>query len=229
VKLPLTKLQIAVFIAILFHVSGAIGMLFTDYKDWFIQNTALNLMIMLVLLFWMQPQKNLSFYLFFSIAFLVGMATEMIGVNTGKLFGHYKYGTVMGPKLNGVPFLIGVNWFVVVFCSGVIVTKFNSWVEEKYLLAGVVIKPWIQQVSFVVDAALLTTFFDFILEPVAIHLQFWQWQNNSIPLYNYLCWFVISALLLLVFRQLQFSKHNHFAVHLFIIQFLFFVALQIFL
>ncbi|MFY7899588.1 MAG: carotenoid biosynthesis protein [Chitinophagaceae bacterium] len=227
--MPFNKLQIAVFIALLFHVSGAIGMLGTTYADWFVQNTALNLVIMLALIIWTQPEKNTWFFLFFFIAFMVGMATEMIGVNTGKLFGQYKYGTVMGPKFNGVPYLIGINWFVVVYCSGVIMTFLNDWIEEKYLLAGVIIKPWIKQISFVIDAALLTTFFDYVLEPVAIRLQFWQWHNQIIPLYNYVCWFIISALLLLVFRAMPFKKHNHFAIHLFIIQFLFFVALQIFL
>jgi uncharacterized membrane protein len=39
----------------------------------------------------------------------------------------------------------------------------------------------IQAISFVVDAALLTTLFDFIMEPVAMELYFWQWQNNVVP------------------------------------------------
>ncbi len=228
-KKHITKYNIAIFIALLFHISGAIGILFTPYKAWFIANTPLNLLIMLVLLIWLQPKKNLAFFLFFAIAFLVGMGTEIIGVNTGKLFGHYHYGTVMGTKLNGVPFLIGINWFVVVFCSGTIVAKLNDWMEDKYLSAGLQMPPFLKTVSFIIDGALLATLFDYNLEPVAIKLNFWQWQNNQIPLYNFVCWFIISALLLLVFKRLNFSKSNHFAIHLFIIQSLFFIGLQIYL
>jgi len=47
--------DIALFIVLLFHVSGAIGILFTPYKDWFIQNTPLNLLIMAVLLIVTHP------------------------------------------------------------------------------------------------------------------------------------------------------------------------------
>lgn len=224
-----TKNNIAIFIAILFHVSGLIGILFTPYQHWFVQNTPLNLVVMFLLLIYTQPNKNKQFFLFVSIAFLAGMGTEIIGVNTGKLFGHYKYGLVMGKQLSGVPFLIGINWFVVVFCSGVIMHKLNSWIEDKYLGAGIQMRPIVQTISFVFDGALLATLFDYNLEPVAIKLNFWQWHNNVIPLYNFACWFIISAALLAVFKALNFNKANQFAVHLFIIQFLFFVALQTYL
>ena len=228
-KKHLTKYNIAIFIALLFHISGVIGILFTPYKAWFIANTPVNLVIMLGLLIWLQPKKNVSFFLFFAIAFLVGMGTEIIGVNTGKLFGHYHYGSVMGSKLNGVPYLIGINWFVVVFCSGIIITKLNNWIEDKYLSEGLQMPSFLKTASFILDGALLATLFDYNLEPVAIKLNFWQWHNNQIPLYNFICWFIISALLLVVFRRLNFSKSNHFAIHLFTIQLLFFIALQIYL
>ncbi len=224
-----SKNNISIFIALLFHVSGLIGILFTPYKTWFIQNTPLNLGLMFLLLVWVQPKKNLSFVLFIAVAFLVGMGTEMIGVNTGKLFGYYHYGSVMGKQLNGVPYLIGINWFVTVFCSGIIMYKLNNWIEEKYIDAGIQIKPIFKTLTFIFDGALLATIFDYNLEPVAMQLNFWQWQNNIIPLYNFVCWFVISGCLLMVFRWLNFNKTNHFAVHLFIIQFLFFIALQTYL
>ncbi len=225
----LPKKNIAVFLALLFHISGFIGIVFTPYKDWFIQNTPTNLLLMFALLIWVQEQKNVAFYAFVFIACITGISTEMIGVNTAKLFGHYAYTPIMGRQINGVPFLIGINWFVVVFCSGIMVYQFSLWAEEKYAIANVRLPLWLKTASFVFDAAMLTTFFDFILEPIAIKLNFWQWQNNQIPVYNYICWFVISAVLLFIFKRLSFNKHNQFAIHLFIIQVLFFVALQIYL
>jgi putative membrane protein len=42
----------------------------------------------------------------------------MLGVHTGILFGNYKYGNALGLKLNDVPILIGINWFIVVYACG---------------------------------------------------------------------------------------------------------------
>ncbi|MFP5039742.1 carotenoid biosynthesis protein [Parasediminibacterium sp. JCM 36343] len=226
-KTYFTKHNIAIFIAILFHFCGAIGILFSPNSNWFIQNTPFNLLLMAVLLFWVQPQKNIPFFLFFFTAFLIGMGAEMIGVNTGKLFGSYHYSATMGKQLNGVPYLIGINWFVVVFCSGVLLNKANDWLEEQYELADIQLRPWLKTVSFVVDGALVATLFDYILEPVAAKLHLWEWHGHTIPNYNFVCWFCISCLLLLVFKWLHFDKQNQFAMHLLIIQSLFFIALQI--
>ena len=223
------KKNIAIFIAILFHVCGAIGILYSPHKNWFIANTPFNLLLMTALLFWVQPKKGLQFILFFSICFLVGMGTEMIGVNTGKLFGSYHYGSVLGKRLNGVPYLIGINWFVVIFCVGILMTKVTNWMEDKYDEIGSRFKPWQKTVSFVLDGALLATILDYNIEPVAIKLSFWQWKYGTPPVFNFICWFAISAQLLWLFKILNFNKDNQFAVHLLIIQALFFITLQVYL
>lgn len=227
--LKLSKLNIAIFLALLFHISGAIGILCTPYKQWFIQNTPLNLLLMAGLLFYTQKEKNTFFYLFAFIAFITGMLTEIIGVNTSLLFGNYSYAEVMGIKIKGVPLLIGIQWFVAIFCSGSVVHQSHVYLEKKYQSIGIIVSPKLQFISIIFDGAALATFFDYVMEPVAIKLNFWQWQNNVIPMYNYVCWFIISLILLIIFRLLPFNKANHFAIHLFIIQILFFIALRIFL
>lgn len=201
-------------------------MLYTDKKDWFIANTPLNLILMALLLLWNQPKPNKAFLLFLLAAFLTGMGSEMIGVNTGKLFGCYQYGHVLGPHFNGVPWLIGINWFVTVYCSGVIMHKVHEWVRYKYEESGRYLSNRLVTISLVIDGALLTVFFDWIMEPVAVELGFWKWEGGIIPFFNYVCWFLISAALLILFRFLRFDKTNHFAVHLFIIQLLFFLTLR---
>ncbi len=224
-----SKQTIATFLALLFHVCGLIGILCTPYHDWFVQHTALNLGLMGVLLIWTQPGKNFAFFLFFITACMVGMGTEMIGVNTGKLFGHYWYGNLLGPKLNGVPYLIGLNWFVLVFCCAAVMETIHDWVRHKMEKTGAGLPPRLAAISLVVDGALLALFFDWIMEPVAMKLDFWQWQNQNIPLFNYTCWFLVSLVLLVLLRKLRVNKANHFAVHLFIIQSLFFLTLRTFL
>lgn len=222
--------HIALFIVLLFHVSGAIGILCTPYRDWFIQNTPLNLLLMAVLLIITQSQKNLYFFLFFAIAFVTGFAVEWIGVNTGYLFGNYRYGKVLGAQYNGVPFLIGINWFIIMYCTGTISQQLYNWSNKQLETMQVSVKPHVQFISFITDGALLATFFDYVMEPVAVKLGFWYWRGNgNIPLYNYTCWFITSMLLLAVFRLLPFEKSNRLAVHLFIIQLLFFLLLRTFL
>ena len=222
--------NIALFIVLLFHVSGAIGILCTPYKDWFIQNTPLNLLIMAALLIITQPQKNLTFFLFFAIAFATGFAVEWIGVNTGYLFGNYQYGNVLGSKYGNVPLLIGINWFIIIYCTGIISQKLQNWSNKQLEAMQAAVKPSVQLISFITDGALLATFFDFVMEPVAVKLGFWQWAGSGdIPFYNYACWLVISLLLLIVFKLLPFEKNNRLAVHLFIIQLLFFLLLRTFL
>lgn len=222
--------NVSLFIVVLFHVSGAIGILFSPYKDWFIQNTPLNLCLMAVLLIINQKHKNFAFLLFFIISYVVGFAVEWIGVNTGALFGNYKYGYVLGTTYSGVPLLIGINWFVTMYCAGSVSMKMYSWSDKKLADAGTEIKPSIKLMSFITDGAMIATLFDFVIEPVAVKLGYWQWlPNGEIPFYNYVCWFVISTALLTVFRLLPFEKNNRLAVHLFIIQLLFFLLLRVFL
>jgi putative membrane protein len=224
--LKFSRQHIATFLALLFHVCGFIGIVFSPYKDWFIQNTPLNLCLMSALLVWTHEEKNISFYFFFVIAFLAGMGTEMIGVNTGKLFGSYEYGNVLGPKFNGVPWLIGLNWFVVIFCASAVMNKLHAWMMRKMQEQETVMPPRIKTISLLIDGALLATFFDWTMEPVAAKMGYWQWKNGEIPFYNYICWFVISLVLLMVSRWMRFPKGNLFAVQLFIIQLLFFMALR---
>ncbi len=229
-RIKINLQNIALFIVLLFHVSGAIGILFSSHRDWFIQNTPLNLIVMALLLIVTQKQKNIAFFLFFIVTFLVGFLVEFIGVNTGYLFGQYQYGNVLGVKHFGVPLLIGINWFIIMYCTGVIANQLYDWANKKLAEADAEVKPAVRFVSFIIDGALLATMFDFIIEPVAVKMGFWQWLGNGeIPFYNYACWFFTSLLLLTVFRLLPFNKGNRLAVHLFIIQVLFFMLLRVFL
>ena len=221
--------NLALFIALLFHIAGVIGILFTPYKNWFIQNTPVNLLVTAALLIITQKQKNFYFFLFMIITFAVGLVVEYSGANTGLIFGHYNYGNILGIKVLGVPLIIGVNWFIVIYCAGIATQLYENTMLKRISAKGLTINAKVQKISFVIDASLLAVFFDWVLEPVAGKLGFWQWQGDHVPFYNYVCWLVISALLLALFRRLPFNKRNIFAVHLFIIQVLFFLVLRTFL
>ncbi len=221
------KMMVATGIALLFHGCGVVGIATDTYRSFFVNATPLNLLLMFGLLLWTQPDRNRFFWLFILIAASTGIIVELIGVNTGWLFGNYTYGTVLGFKWMGVPLLIGANWFVMMYCSGItmhtILRRTLSQVAQETQTSPGVLKA----VSVIIDGAVLAVFFDWVMEPVAIKLGYWQWGGDgSIPVYNYICWMGASALLLTVFHYSPFVKSNKFAVHLLLIQLLFFLILR---
>ncbi len=224
--MPYIKKHSPLYLALLFHFTGVLGILFTPYKDWFVNSTPLVLLTMFILLAKTQIKLSKDYILFFLIAFVIGMATEIIGVNTGLLFGDYQYGPVLGPKIFGVPLLIGLNWFVIVFCSGSLLTQCVDLIERKL---NVNITVATSTFIVVLGGAAIATCFDFILEPVAIKLHFWSWDRGYIPLFNYGCWFIISAILLSIKIYLKKMPVNTFATSLLIIQAMFFLMLNLFL
>ena len=223
-----SKQQIATAIAVLFHTVGILGILVFK-NEWIIRSTSLNLLLCLILLIWTQEDKNIFFWLFILVTILIGIAVEVIGVNTGLLFGNYKYGDVMGFKWKAVPLIIGVNWFIVVFCSGISITALLQAITKPLDDSPAQPSPVLKAISVITDGATLAVAFDWLIEPVAIKLGYWKWDGNEVPLYNYVCWFVISLLLMIVFRFSPFQKRNKFAIHLLLIQVMFFLILRTFL
>jgi bisanhydrobacterioruberin hydratase len=222
-----SKNQIATAIAILFHIIGLVGMLF--FKNSFIiQSTPVNLLLMFGLLIWTQKEKNIFFWIFLLLVVATGIAAEIIGVNTRLLFGDYKYGNVLGFKVVNVPLIIGVNWFIIMYCCGISMQTVLMKAIDKVATETSTPPMALKALSVVVDGATLAVFFDWLMEPVAVQLGYWQW-NGEIPLYNYLCWFVISLALLALFHFCKFNKQNKFAVHLLLIQLMFFLLLRTFL
>ena len=184
-------------------------------KAFFVSFTPVNLLLMLFLLIWNEEQLSRTFMWALLVAALTGIASEMTGVHTGLLFGHYQYGEVLGFKFMDVPLLIGLNWFCIVYCAYVMMFKISGTTTNRWLLAG--------------GTGLLTTVFDWIMEPVAVDLSFWKWEHDIIPVYNFFCWWLISTLLGFFFYGIRLKAENSFAVYLFIIQFLFFFLLQLLL
>ena len=223
-----SKHTIATAIAVLFHTVGIVGILFFK-SDAVIRLTPLNLLLSFCLLLWTQENKNIFFWLFAIVIMLIGFAVEVIGVNKGLLFGDYNYGEVLGFKLKQVPVVIGVNWFIVIYCSGISITALLQKIIKPISSTQAEPAPVLKAISVISDGATLAVLFDWLIEPVAMKLGFWKWANDDVPLYNYICWFGISLLLMILFRFSPFEKRNKFAIHLLLIQVMFFLLLRTFL
>lgn len=109
---------------------------------------------------------------------------ELIGIQTGLLFGSYTYGEYLGFKVLGTPLIIGLLWFIVTISAWQIV-----------LLAGKL--RLFEQLAF---GTIIIILFDLLLEQFAISLGFWWWDNGNIPIYNYICWAVISMGTFLLYK-----------------------------
>lgn len=122
----------------------------------------------------------------FTFIYLIGFFVEVLGVNTGIIFGNYIYGEGLGTKVFNTPLIIGLNWLLLVYITA-------SVLENKKLLVPV---------KIILGAAMMLGY-DFIIEQLAPELNMWDWKNNTIPVSNYVAWFFIAAFFTLQYR---FSK-----------------------
>lgn len=203
-KLNLYKTPIAVFICWLFHINGIFGILYWD-KQWFLSNTPLNLSISFGLLIWTLKEFNIKVFLAIIIAFLTGMIAEIIGVNTGVIFGNYWYGENLGIKVWGVPLLIGVNWAILTFIIGSLSAKITN---NRFIAIGL--------------GAIIMVLFDFIIEPSAPKFDFWYWENEMIPLKNYIDWLLIALIPQTAYHVFVKEKEHVFSFQLLLAQLIFF-------
>ncbi len=124
------------------------------------------------------------------LVILLSYAIEALGVNTGFPFGAYLYTPILFPRLPGsVPLAVMFAWVLIIFGS-------YSWITQRKGSLGL---------PGTLLAALLAMLLDLAIEPVAFHVvNYWQWLNPGplnyygVPFANFVAWFVVSWLLLLL-------------------------------
>jgi len=203
----LTKRNGAIFIVWLFHVSAIIGISLGHF-EWFVTKTPINLLLMGILVVLTYPvttEKVISISLFF---YLAGMAVEWIGVHHEFLFGPYSYGENLGPKIDGVPWLIGVNWMVLTLTTAAISKK----IFTRFALR-------------VLTGALLMVFLDIFIEQSAPMLDFWNFSTPKVPLRNYLAWLLISTFLHYIYHRSRLEGDFSLSLHVYLAQLTFFLYL----
>ena len=147
----------------------------------------------------------------FISVFILSFLIEVCGVNLHFPFGDYLYGHGLGIKIFGAPFMIGVNWVMVVYCSSSIL-ELSKWsVKVQILLASA-----------------LMVIYDLVLEQVAPLIDMWSWKQNVIPTQNFVAWFIIAIGFHTVLKLMKVKTINPVAATVFICQFLFFIGVLIF-
>ncbi|MFC0515439.1 carotenoid biosynthesis protein [Mucilaginibacter angelicae] len=206
-----TKNRICITIILLFHLVGLIGFIVPSLTVLFIALVPWHLLLMLGVIVYSYDTLDGRFLLLALITFLIGFTAEYIGIHTGLIFGHYRYGGTLGAKLLEVPLMIGVNWFLLIYAAGVTLQRSRLKSRLVRILAG----------------AMLLTLLDVLIEPIAVHFDYWYWLDAGIPFKNYVCWFTLSALLLFIFEQFKFKRQSIVAPALLIAQFVFFAVLNL--
>ena len=199
------KENISIFIIWLVTISGVIG-IWLGHGDWFLPKTIFNLSLGAAILIWNFPLKNgWKSLVIWSAVYLIGMIAEIIGTKTGILFGNYSYGNNLGPKIIGVPPLIGINWIVLTFLTATIARR-------------VIHFKWLS----IICGALLMVGLDFFIEPIAPIFDFWSWDEGFAPLKNFIHWFIVSLLMQAVVYDELPEKNHYLPIHHFASQVLFF-------
>ena len=197
---------------LLCYFSGLIGIGIPAYREFFLSFTPLNLLLTWVIFFKINKDFSSHFLILSLIIYMIGFSVEGVGVATGALFGNYSYGSTFGFKLFETPLMIGVNWLFLALSTYGIVQYFTKKALWLILLPPV-----------------LMTSLDYLVEPVAMKLDFWSWENDSIPLQNYAMWFLTSLFIHGIIYLFKPKINAKISIVVFSVQVLFFGVLNIFL
>jgi len=149
---------------------------------------------------------------FFLFTFAVTLALEIIGVKTGLIFGEYLYGPTLGWQLGGVPLIIGFNWVIVIFGSHALTQRLFTKAWQRIPATGI-----------------LAFFFDYLLEPIAIRLDYWQWAGGDIPVQNYIAWGLIASFIALGLEFFPVKTSKKLIISYVFLQVYFFIGLHLLL
>lgn len=166
-----------------------------------------------VLLLFAYHESSFSFktiLVFFAIA-ISGYVIEVIGVETGRIFGNYHYGNSLGIKIFNTPLLIGLNWLMLTYSIA------SFFVHYKL---GVILRSLLGAFGMLV--------YDLVLEQSCSAMDMWYWKDDKVPVINYIAWFIIAFIFQILLHIAKVPVKNKIARTILICQFCFFVLLALY-
>jgi len=110
----------------------------------------------------------------------LGFAAELVGVRTGRPFGHYTYSGKLGPRVGGVPVLAAAAWAMMA--------------RPAWVVAGLITR---RRAARIGVAAGALAAWDVFLDPRMAREGYWSWPGGGryegVPASNFVGWFVIGA------------------------------------
>ncbi len=193
----------SVYFLIIVYVSGAIGIILKP--SFFLPFTPLSLLLTCAVFLLFQPVQQALYVLAFTVVAVLGFLSEWLGIKTGLVFGEYWYGEALGPKFQGVPVLISLNWALLITAGLLTIGSFYNHRLITPLLSS-----------------LLITGIDFLMEQCAGQLDYWYFKEGVAGLHNYLGWFIVSFLGAGLFYRPLHQGHFHIAATVLLLQVVFF-------
>jgi putative membrane protein len=204
--------QLIIVLLVPFYLVGIVLHLFDATLPAMLKFTPYTILLTSVLGFFFEiKERNYSVLIWALLTFLVTLFLEIVGVATSLVFGAYQYGNTLGFAILGVPVLIGINWTIIILGLGSVIGQ--------------------RVVNPVVGAlftASFTVIFDYVMEPVAIAFDYWSWEIGTIPLQNYIAWFIIAFVFSYLFLKRKLKSTNYVPCIIVVVQFFFFLALRLF-
>jgi uncharacterized membrane protein len=109
----------------------------------------------------------------------IGVAAELIGVRSGRLFGRYSYSARLGPRVAGVPLLAAAAWALMA--------------RPAWVVAGTLARRRSARVPLAAGAL---TAWDVFLDPRMVREGYWSWPAGGayegVPLSNFAGWLATS-------------------------------------
>ena len=178
------RVVIAVFLMLFFNVTGSIALFIPALETTVLALTPFNLLVTFFLFYWANNDFSINLIRTGIVIFFIGLFIEILGVNFKVIFGEYTYGETLGFKILKTPIIIGLNWLSLSLgCFGIASYIF----KPKYLV--------------VLGASFLMVFVDYIIEPIAMVLDFWYWKDDTVPVQNYVSWFLVSIIIQFIIFQ----------------------------
>ncbi|MFA7288578.1 MAG: carotenoid biosynthesis protein [Melioribacteraceae bacterium] len=209
----IVKEKLIILFFIIMYSVGIAGHLSEPTRSLMIMLTPFTLLLCSSILFYaIYEEINSQFLSWLISTYIITFVLEAYGTASGLIFGNYKYGDSLGWKLFDVPIIIGLNW-VIVILGGL---TFSKMITKNIYISSLI-------------TGIVAVLFDFILEPLAMKLDYWQWRGNIIPLQNFTAWFIIAVVFALGFNLKKMKINSKIPLFYIIIQAVFFLVLRVFL
>lgn len=196
---------------VIFYLVGIAGMLLPFSFLLFVKLIPFALLLSSVALVFFHTTFDTKTLTVFVSIYLLGFFVEVLGVNTGLIFGEYIYGESLGIKAFNTPIIIGLNWLLLVYITASVLENKNLHTSLKVILSSTMMLGY-----------------DLIIEQIAPELNMWNWQNAVVPLKNYISWFIIAAIFHTAIHVFEIKIKNKLAPVILVCQVLFFLILLIY-
>ncbi len=145
-------------------------------------NIYLSLQAITTFLFLLRFFNRKKVIIFSLILITSSFLIEYLGVIFGYPFGNYYYTERIAPLLFGkVPIAIAFSWYIITI--------------NAYIVTKLIFRKLNNDLAVLIITSIFILFIDILLEPfAAFYNQFWIWEKGSIPINNYISWWIMGFL-----------------------------------